>query len=501
MMTHAPNPTLQKLKARLTDLDCLGSALGVLGWDLETYMPPKGGESRADVSATLCRMAHEAFVAPEVGEWLQTLLTQLPALPTDKDRAMVQQAWRSYQREVKVPTTLVEALDRASSKALPVWANARKTNQFDAFKPLLTEIVQLNQQKAQALGYTHHPYDALLDGFEPDMTTTLLDPLFAQLQAHLTPLVNNLTQSVTPSLPAGPYPKQAQMDFSHKVLTAMGFDLERGRLDESVHPFTCGLHPDDVRLTTRLDEADPLSCLFSVLHEGGHGLYEQGQQPDLWGRGLFGGASLGIHESQSRLWENLVGRSMAFWQVFYPAFQAAFAPVLDAMPLAVFYQAVNRVSRSPIRVEADEVTYNLHILLRYQLEKDLMTGTLTVDQLPDAWNAGMETLLGYTPKNHAEGCLQDVHWAHGTIGYFPTYTLGNVYASMFWAKAEQAGVTQPIAQGDMKPLLGWLQTHIHGNGLMESPNQLVQRVTGQPLTAQYFTQYLDQKYCLKGAVV
>ena len=487
---------LSQLKQRLADVDAIGSALGLLGWDLETMMPEGGSEQRAQVSATLSRMAHELFVASEVGDWLAALKD---ADVTDaQDAAMVRVAWRAYQREVKVPTRLVEALELTSSKALPVWANARKQNRFADFAPLLADIIKLNREKADALGYAEHPYDALLDGYEPDMTVAQLDPLFDQLERTLTPLfnqiVNRLKTQSAPALPLGPYPKAAQMRFSHQVLQAMGFDMETGRLDESVHPFTCGMTPTDVRLTTRLDEADPLSCLFSVLHEGGHGLYEQGQHPDLWGRGLFGGSSLGIHESQSRLWENLVGRSLAFWQAFYPAFQQAFAPVLVGVSLDSFMASVNRVQPSPIRVEADEVTYNLHILLRYRLEKQLLTGDLAVADLPDAWNQGMTQLLGYTPKTDAEGCLQDVHWAHGTLGYFPTYTLGNCYASMFWQKAQQDGVTAGIAQGDLHPLRDWLKQHIHTVGLMETPTQIVQRVTGQTLTAQPFLDYLKQKY-------
>jgi carboxypeptidase Taq len=483
---------LIQLKQRLADVDAIGSALGLLGWDLETMMPDGASDQRAQVSATLSRMAHEQFVAPEVGDWLDALMDT--DLPDPQDAAMVRVAHRAWQREVKVPTRLVEALELTSSKALPIWANARQQNRFADFAPLLADIITLNREKAEALGYSEHPYDALLDGYEPDMTVAQLDPLFDQLERALTPIVNQLKSLPAVDLPAGPYPRAEQLRFSNLLLEAMGFDLTTGRLDESVHPFTCGMTPTDVRLTTRIDEADPLSCLFSVLHEGGHGLYEQGQHPTLWGRGLFGGSSLGIHESQSRLWENLVGRSQGFWQAFYPRFQQVFSPVLQGISIDQFLAAVNRVKPSPIRVEADEVTYNLHILLRYRLEKQLLTGELPVSDLPDAWNQGMTDLLGYTPKNDAEGCLQDVHWAHGTLGYFPTYTLGNCYASMFWQQAQDAGVTTGIAQGNLHPLQDWLKQHIHTVGLMETPTQIVQRVTGKSLTAQPFLDYLQQKY-------
>jgi carboxypeptidase Taq len=483
---------LDKLKQRIADIDALGSALGLLSWDLETMMPPGATEQRAQVSATLSRMAHEQFTAPDMGEWLHSLQHNLPEQP--EDAAMVQVLHRAYLREVNVPTALVEALELASSKALPVWAEARKQGQFSAFAPLLTRIVALNRERADALGYAQHPYDALLDGYEPDMTVAQLDPLFDQLETTLTPLINLLKTQTPAPLPAGPYPKDQQMAFSRTILTAMGFDMNTGRLDESVHPFTCGIAPTDVRLTTRVDERDPFSCLYSVLHEGGHGLYEQGQQVSLWGKGLFGGASLGIHESQSRLWENLVGRSRVFWQAYFPQFQHAFAPVLDTVNLDQCLQGVNRVQPSAIRVEADEVTYNLHILLRYQLEKSLLTGDLAVADVPEAWNHGMTRLLGYTPKDDAEGCLQDVHWAHSTLGYFPTYTLGNLYACMFWQQAEQAGVTQPVADGNLLPLREWLKTAIHDVGQMETPTQIVQRVCGQSLHVQPFLDYIKNKY-------
>jgi carboxypeptidase Taq len=506
-MVSTTNTTLTALQARLSDIDAMGSALGLLGWDLETMMPEGASDDRAQVSATLSRMAHELFVAPEVGDWLQTLLplanTSNAESPNQEalnpeDAAMVRMTWRAYQRQINLPTALVEALERASSKALPVWAEARKQGDFSAFAPLLNTIVDLNREKAQCLSTssTKHPYDALLEGFEPDMTVAQLDPLFNTLQATLTPMVQTLSQQAPPALPQGSYTQAAQWQFSQQVLTAMGFDMAHGRLDVSVHPFTCGISPHDVRLTTRVDEQDPLSCLYSVLHEGGHGLYEQGQRPSLWGKGLFGGASLGIHESQSRLWENLVGRSRAFWQAFYPAFQSTFAPVLDGTDLEACYQAVNRVQPSAIRVEADEVTYNLHILLRYQLEKALLTGELNVTDLPQAWNDGMTRLLGYTPKNDAEGCLQDVHWAHGTLGYFPTYTLGNIYASMFWQQAEKAGVTSGIAQGNLHPLRDWLKANIHDVGSSETPTQIVQRVTGQTITVEPFIAYLKSKWAI-----
>ncbi|HEY9746657.1 MAG TPA: carboxypeptidase M32, partial [Oculatellaceae cyanobacterium] len=394
---------------------------------------------------------------------------------------------------------LLQDMVETTSSAHTVWVEARAAKNFKQFEPVLSRIVLLNQRMADCLGYENSPYDALLDEYEPGLTVKQLEPLFGRLKAELVPLLKAIQNSgYTPDtamLTDGHFPADKQMTFSRQVLTRMGFDFDAGRLDLSAHPFSSGSSILDVRLTTRIDEHDVFSALSSSMHEAGHGMYEQGINPELARTPLAEGTSLGIHESQSRLWENQIGRSRAFWEFFFPQLQTQF-PELNKTALEKFYHAINRVQPSFIRVEADEVTYNLHIMVRYEIEKALIEGKMTVSEIPEAWNAKYQEYLGITPKDNAEGCLQDIHWSHGSFGYFPTYTLGNLYAAQFFqtAKKQIPDLEAQIAQGNLLVLKNWLNREIHWVGKSERAHEIVQRVTGEPLDARYFTDYLWAKF-------
>lgn len=492
--------SIQAFQALVHEIHDLNATQAILGWDLETYMPEKGSSLRAKQMATLAKLAHNLVVSPDMEEHLRHL--RQPGIVEKLDtmsQALVREMGRVFDKNKKTPLDLLQEMVETTAEAHRIWVDARKNRQFKQFEPVLRKIVSLNQRLAEVLGYEDSPYDALLDEYEPGLTVKQLDPLFARLKADLVPLLQAIQDSghtpKTAFLANGPFPAERQMAFSHDVLKDMGFDFTAGRLDLSAHPFSSGVGSVDVRLTTRIDEQDIFSALSSAMHEGGHGMYEQGVNPALNRTLLSEGTSLGIHESQSRLWENQVGRSRAFWQHYFPKLQATF-PQLQAVSTEAFYHAINQVSPSCIRVEADEVTYNLHILLRYEIEKALIEGRMKVDEAPEAWNAKMREYLGITPADDAEGILQDIHWSHGSFGYFPTYTLGNLYSAQFFHTAKQRvpGLEGKIAEGDLRALKQWLNQEIHWVGKMENADAIVRRVTGEPLNAAYFTRYLWDKY-------
>lgn len=490
--------TVKAFHGRVNEIHDLQATQALLSWDLETNMPEKGAAMRGKQLATLAKLAHQMLTAPDMDELMVSL--RQPDIQDKLDtmsQALVREVGKTYDKTRKIPIELLQELVETTTEAHRTWVEARSQQSFKLFEPILRKIVSLNQRLAETLGYEDSPYDALLDEYEPGLTVKQLDPLFEQLKADLVPLLHAIQNSgtVPPVLPEGFYPAEQQLAFSRNILTAMGFDFDAGRLDLSPHPFSSGSSTLDVRLTTRIDERDVFSALSSSMHEGGHGMYEQGINPDFNRTPLAEGTSLGIHESQSRMWENQVGRSHAFWQAFYPALQALF-PNLNAVPLNTFYQAINRVQPSLIRVEADEVTYNLHILVRYEIEKALIEGHMSVDEIPEAWNAKMQSYLGITPDHDGNGCLQDIHWSHGSFGYFPTYTLGNLYAAQFFHTAKQhiPDLESQIAQGHLRPLKSWLNQHIHWVGKSENAATIVQRVTGGPLEARHFVDYLWDKY-------
>jgi carboxypeptidase Taq len=491
---------VQQLKAYLADVVRLQQTLGLLGWDQQTYMPPGGAAARAEQVATLSRIAHERFVSEETGRLLQEAAGEVAGLDYDSDdAALIRVVQHDYDLETRVPTKLVEEIARTTTQAHEIWAKARQDNNFAAFAPMLERIYDLMRQQAEALGYTDRMYDALLDIYEPHMKTADVERLFDGLRQELVPFVAAIFERLdavdAKSIHQG-YDVDKQAEFGVKVIKQLGYDMTRGRQDKSVHPFTTEFSVNDVRITTRYMPNYLPAALFGSIHEAGHAMYEQGSDPSLEGTPLAGGTSLGVHESQSRLWENLVGRSRGFWHHFYPDLQRVFPDQLGKVDVEQFYRAINFVSRSLIRVEADEVTYNLHIMLRFEMENALLEQKLAVKDAPEAWNAKMQAYLGVTPPTDREGILQDIHWSGGMVGYFPTYSLGNFLSVQFWDKAlkDVPSIPGDIERGDFSTLLGWLQKNIYRHGRKFWPAELTERVTGEPIQTRSFMRYLKAKY-------
>lgn len=495
--------TLEPLINRLLEIRRIQSAASVLSWDQETYMPAGGGAARAEQIATLEGLAHEKLVSQEVetllADWIDPATGQAAAGWDEPSRSLLRETWRDFSRAQKLPSAFVIRLSRECSLAQQAWVTAREESRFSKFLPSLRTIISLKREEADYLGYRNSPYDALLDTYEPGATIGQLAPLFTELRERLVVLLRKVQASgvaVDDTCLHQRFDQAKQIEFGRLVLVAMGYDFERGRLDLSAHPFTTSFHPTDVRVTTRVFEKDLPSCLFSCIHEGGHGLYDQGLDPRYYGSPLGESVSLGIHESQSRLWENCVGRSRAFWHCFYPILQQTFPQQLATVPLDLFYAAINRASPSLIRVEADELTYNLHIMLRVEIEQALIENRVQPDDLPELWNEKMQSYLGIVPEQDAEGVLQDVHWSMGAFGYFPTYTLGNLYAVQFFeqAKQELPQLEEHIAAGQLVPLRRWLEQKIHRWGRMFTPDHLARRVTGKGVSPEPFLHYLEGKY-------
>lgn len=490
---------LNKLTALMNEIADLAGAQAVLGWDQQTYMPPGGAESRGDQLSTLARITHDKFVSPEIGQLLEDLKPLAEQLDPDSDEArLIKVTTREYKKQTKVPSKLVSEFAQVTTVAQEAWLNARKTSDFSLFQPYLEKIVDLRKQYADCFKPYQHIYDPLLDDFEPGLKTAEVQDIFNILrpqQVELIKAISNRPQ-VDDRFLRTEYNEQRQWDFGIEVATRMGFDWKCGREDRTTHPFTTSFGIKDVRITTRFDPTRGASALFSTMHEGGHALYEQGISPKLGRTLLATGASMAIHESQSRLWENLVGRSKPFWRHFYPRFQNLFPAQLGNVNLETFYKGINKVEPSFIRVEADEATYNLHIMLRLELEIAMMEGRLAVSDLPEAWNARMQDYLGITPSNNTQGVLQDIHWAGGSIGYFPTYALGNLVSVQLWERitADNPNLEDQIAVGDFSSLLGWLREKVHVHGAKFDPQELMIKVTGQKITPQPYIRYLKTKF-------
>ncbi len=489
-----------ELLRRVRESALLESCAGLLGWDERTYMPQRGSAHRAEQMALLARLGHEMLTAPVLGE----LLATVEASPLGKDAesdtaANVREIRRQYDRAVKLSNELVEELARVTTRAQQAWQEARQADDFAAFQPWLEKVVALLRQKAQAIGYTSVPYDALLDEYEPGATTAEITQVFAALRADLVPLVSAIAASkMRPrrELLERDYPLEQQERFGREAATAIGFDFEAGRLDVTTHPFCSGLGPGDCRITTRYNVHHFNEAFFGILHEAGHGIYEQGLPAEHFGAPLGTAASLGIHESQSRLWENQVGRSRPFWEHFFPRAQRAFPSALGDVALDDFLFAINDVRPSFIRVEADEATYNMHIILRFELEQALVSGDLQPADVPGAWNEKFKQFFGLTPPSAAKGCLQDIHWSMGGIGYFPTYTLGNLYAAQFMERARQdlGNLDGEFRAGRFGGLKGWLNAKIHRSGQRHRAGALCRRVTDRPLSHRPFMTYLREKF-------
>jgi carboxypeptidase Taq len=490
---------LQQLKEILGEVFDLQAAAELLGWDQQTYMPPGGTEARGYQTATLEKLAHIKSTSGEVGKLLDELAPYAAQLDPDSDNArLIKVARHDYEKNVRVPAEWVAEYAQVTSAAHPAWAEARQENNFAKFQPVLQRVVDMRRQYAGFFAPYDHVYDPLLDDFETGMKTVDLKAIFAALRPQQVDLIRQIASrpQVDDSFICKNYDEQKQWDFGVDVITRFGYDWQRGRQDKSPHPFTSNFGIDDVRITTRFAQDSGISALMSTMHEAGHAMYEQGIDHALSRTPLAGGASLAVHESQSRMWENIIGRSLAFWEFFYPRFQAVFPEHLRDVSLEKFYKAVNKVEPSLIRVEADEATYNLHIMLRLELEIALIEGSLAVKDLPEAWNSRFQEYLGITPPNDSLGVLQDVHWSMGLVGYFPTYALGNLVSAQWWEciQREMPDVEEQIRRGEFAVLLGWLRQNIHRHGAKFEPQELVQHVTGSKIDPAPYMRYLKNKY-------
>ncbi|MBI5867140.1 MAG: carboxypeptidase M32 [candidate division Zixibacteria bacterium] len=492
--------TLTELVRQCREISIIDSCGSLLGWDERTYMPRKGAEHRAEQLAFLAGLSHSRLVDPRIGDLINTLRTSGSTNGGDDDASvMAREVGRIYDREVKIPQALVEEITRVTTLAQGKWAEARANSDFKAFKPWLQKVIDLKKQEAEAVGYKDDAYNAMLDTYEPGATVGSIEKIFTPLRNDLVKLLDKIRgsgRSPNVGIITREYPVERQQQFGTEAAAAIGFDFTEGRLDITTHPFCSGIGPGDVRITTRYDAHHFPCAFFGILHEAGHGIYDQGLDPKHFGTPMGEMISLGIHESQSRMWENLVGRSRPFWTHFFPKAQKTFPEALGNVKADEFYWAINDVRPSLIRVEADEATYNLHILLRFEMERAFFSGGLSVDDIPGAWNEKFKSYFGLTPPNDKEGCLQDVHWSAGYIGYFPTYALGNLFAAQFFAKAQQdiPNMDAQFAKGDFSALKSWLRQNIHRHGRRYRSNILVERVTGQPLSSKPLIDYMTRKY-------
>jgi carboxypeptidase Taq len=532
-----------ELVRRAREYAVLGSCSSLLGWDEHTFMPAGAAAHRSAQMGLLAGIHHERGTDPRIGELLAILETSdLIAEPGSPAAVNTREIRRAYDRRVCLPRSLVEELARTTSLAQPEWVAARSASDFARFRPWLEKIIQLKrdesacldrqpaddgQQAAHSSTDARQPmtrptgkssvYDPLLDEYEPGATSALLAVVFQAVRQELVLLAGKIAEACRRrGQPPGAarsrssdlsssggvailnrfYPRQRQQVFGEAAAAAAGFDFERGRLDVTAHPFCSGIGPGDCRITTRYDEHNFSDAFFGILHEVGHGLYEQGLDPDHYGTPMGEAVSLGIHESQSRLWENAVARSRPFWSYWFPIARRIFHEALADVTLDEFHAAVNHVTTSLIRVQADEITYNLHIIVRFELEQALLSGDLPIAELPAAWNQKYEETLDLKPGNDAEGCLQDIHWSAGLIGYFPTYTLGNLYAAQLFAQAqtELGGLDQGFAEGDYRALLAWLRAKVHREGQRRRPADLIEHITGSKPDHRPLIAALTKKY-------
>jgi len=481
----------------------LSSISALLDWDQETYMPIGAATIRSEQMKVLAGLIHKSRTSPSFAKALSQLIDLksgeiLVKGLSSPQKAAVKQWHRDYVKETCLPSSFVEEFAQVCSQSVTVWRSAKNQNTFHTFAPYLDKLVYMNRKKAELLGYENHPYDALLDLYEPDTTTAEIEGLFNSLKKSLLSLLKKIKQAkpIDNSFLYGKFEEKKQLALSAFLMEALGHDKSKGRLDISSHPFSTGMHPTDSRITTRIHPTSLISNISTTLHECGHGLYEMGLSEEHYGSPLGEPISLGIHESQSRWWETLIGQSSSFWKYFLPVLKKAFPKELESITVDKIYRAVNKVHPSLIRVESDEVTYSLHVILRFELEKELIEGSLSVRDIPEAWNAKMQELLGVTPSNNTEGCLQDIHWAMGAFGYFPTYTLGNLYAAHLFTAFEHDHPTwqNRLAKGDLLFIKQWLNTHIHQYGRQYGSKELLKKVTGKAFSADAFNHYINRKY-------
>jgi len=481
----------------------LNGILNLLTWDQEVFMPKGAIESRSSQIALMAHMIHEERTSKGFRHKLEALIDldsgkiKHKGL-TDLQKSAVYEFRKDFLKQTKLPSSFIKEFSETTSLAVQIWAKAKKENDFAAFAPSLEKIVKLNQKKADILGYENHPYDALIDLFEPGMKTSKLETLFSSLENGLSSLIKKVQEKphVNDAFLFQTFEREKQILFGNLLLDELKIDSECMRLDESVHPFSIAMHPTDSRITTRIAEKNFMSSITSVLHEVGHGLYECNLPQEHFGTPLCDSLSIGIHESQSRLWETLIGYSKPFWDHFYPLLQNTFSKQLSSVDFDQFYKAIHNVKPSLIRVDSDEVSYCLHILLRFDLEKALIEGSLSVKDLPHVWKEKMQELFGICPQTDSEGCLQDIHWACGDFGYFPTYALGNLYAAHFFEgfSKKHALWEKDISKGDFSVLKTFLKEEVHCHGRRYSQEELAMRITGRELSDQTYLNYLEKKY-------
>ncbi|WP_018611843.1 carboxypeptidase M32 [Segetibacter koreensis] len=495
MRTYSSDALYSQYRDELQKIADVKYSAAVLQWDQETYLPPKGAGFRGRQIATLSEMAHQMFTGENIGNLLKELLSREL---TERQRRNAELTLEDYNRLKKLSPAFVRKMSEAVSAAFHAWIEARKQNNFSIFEPSLTILVDLKRQEAELLGYEGHPYNALMNEYEKGATVQMLDKVFSDIKNPLLDLLYEVTEKLVAEdyFLRQHFPTQQQWEWGTYLAKQLGFDFAAGRQDISEHPFTTNFSSHDVRITTRIDENDFANMTWSTIHEVGHALYEQGLPAEEYGLPLGEYASLGIHESQSRLWENCVGRGGAFWQYYYPKLQQYFPDQFNNISKEQFLRAVNKVQPSLIRTEADELTYHFHVMVRYELEKHLIEGSLQVKEIPLYWNDQYKSLLGVEVTDDKQGCLQDVHWSHGSFGYFATYSLGSFYAAQFWeqAKADIPGLESHIVnEGNTALLLNWLRKNVHAHGRYYTSDELCSKVTGKKLDSTVFVNYLKQK--------
>lgn len=488
---------LEQLKDRLGEVEDIARAASVLGWDQQVNMPPAGNEARGQQLATLSKIAQEKFISDEVGRLIEDLQQELDGADTD-EAALVRVAARNYDKAKRVPPSFIAEQAIVTSRAFEAWMEARAKSEFSIFRPHLEKVLELVHKYVSFFPPADHPYDTLLDDYESGMKTADVKAIFEKLRPKQVKLIKAITSArqVKDSFLFKKYNEKKLNDFGEQIITKFGYDWNRGRQDKAPHPFQTTFSVNDVRITTRYEADNPLALLFSTMHEAGHAMYEQGINLAYERTPLAGGTSLAVHESQSRMWENLVGRSLPFWEHFYPIFKKTFASQLDGVSLKSFYKAINKVEPSLIRVNADEATYNMHIMLRLELEIGMVEGKIAVKDLPEIWNTKMQEYLGITPPDDASGVLQDIHWSGGAIGYFSTYALGNLVSAQLWEKIKKdiPDLDNQIRKGNFAELLDWLRKNIHQHGQKYEPQKLVEMVTGSKIMPEPYVRYLTEKY-------
>jgi carboxypeptidase Taq len=497
MMASSSTPELYgEYREQMHKIADIKNAIALLQWDQETYMPSQGTSFRAQQIATLSEQAHRQITKESMGNLLMELSGRNGL--REEEKANLRLSLEDYNKQRKYPAAFVRTLSETSSRSLQSWINARKENRFAVFERDLDELIQLKKQETELLGYSGHPYNALPNEFEKDCTVDLMDRIFKEISLPLKELLDRITakKQVDDRFLHQFYDRQEQWDFGIEIIRLLGFDFEAGRQDISEHPFTTSFSCRDVRITTRIDEQDLGNMIWSCMHETGHALYEQGLPETQYGLPLGEYASLGIHESQSRLWENQVGRSLLFWGPVLPRLKKIFPVQLDGLSPDGFFKGINKVEPSLIRTQADELTYHFHVMIRYELEKLLISGGLLTADIPAWWNEQYKTWLGVQVPDDLKGCLQDVHWSHGSFGYFSTYSLGSFYAAQFFESAEVQvqGLRESLGKAQTKPLLDWLRIYIHRFGRQFTSEELCQKLSGKTLDIQCFLRYLLDKY-------